>query len=220
MPPDHQVTEPPLLDIELGPGDCLYVPRGFLHSATADVEGSAHLTVGMLTYTWNDVLREVVGQAAEEVSFRESLPIGFARDVDGLKAQIAQRVADLALWLDKFDPDRVAESVVGRFWSLRPPVLTGQLGQLLHLDDLDDGSVVRRRPESVCRLRVRGGQLTVQLGDRELRMPARLEPAMRFVAATGRFTVGDLAGHLDPSSRLVLVRRLIREGLLESVAVG
>jgi hypothetical protein len=48
-------------------------------------------------------------------------------------------------------------------------------------------------------------------------MPARLAPAMGVILASDRLTVGDLAGHLDPSSRLVLVRRLVREGLLESV---
>jgi bifunctional lysine-specific demethylase and histidyl-hydroxylase NO66 len=37
------------------------------------------------------------------------------------------------------------------------------------------------------------------------------------ILARDRLAVADLAGHLDPPSRLVLVRRLIREGLLESV---
>jgi hypothetical protein len=32
--------------------------------------------------------------------------------------------------------------------------------------------------------------------------------------------VGDLAPHLDGPGRLVLVRRLIREGLLEKVELG
>jgi hypothetical protein len=36
------------------------------------------------------------------------------------------------------------------------------------------------------------------------------------ILASDRLAVGDLAGHLDPPSRLVLIRRLIREGLLES----
>jgi bifunctional lysine-specific demethylase and histidyl-hydroxylase NO66 len=40
------------------------------------------------------------------------------------------------------------------------------------------------------------------------------------ILARDRLAVGDLAGHLDPPSRLVLVRRLIREGLLESVKAG
>ena len=41
---------------------------------------------------------------------------------------------------------------------------------------------------------------------------------MRVIVASERLAVGDLAGYLDPPSRLVLVRRLVGEGLLESVA--
>jgi bifunctional lysine-specific demethylase and histidyl-hydroxylase NO66 len=51
-------------------------------------------------------------------------------------------------------------------------------------------------------------------------MPARLAPVMRAILASDRLAVGDLAGHLDPPGRLVLVRRLVREGLLESVPPG
>ena len=39
---------------------------------------------------------------------------------------------------------------------------------------------------------------------------------VRAILANDRLAVGDLAGHLDPASRLVLVRRLVREGLLET----
>ncbi len=37
------------------------------------------------------------------------------------------------------------------------------------------------------------------------------------IVNTGDFVVADLAGMLDGPSRLVLVRRLIREGLIEMV---
>ncbi|WP_353508007.1 cupin domain-containing protein, partial [Intrasporangium sp.] len=43
--------QPPLLDETLKPGDCLYLPRGFLHSATATEDVSAHLTLGVHTWT-------------------------------------------------------------------------------------------------------------------------------------------------------------------------
>jgi hypothetical protein len=49
-------------------------------------------------------------------------------------------------------------------------------------------------------------------------MPARLDPVMRLILASDRLAVADLAAQLDPPSRLVLVRRLVREGLLESVS--
>jgi bifunctional lysine-specific demethylase and histidyl-hydroxylase NO66 len=55
----------------------------------------------------------------------------------------------------------------------------------------------------------------VLLGDRRLEMPLWLEPAMLRIAAEPRFRPVDLeASVADEGSRLVLVRRLVREGLL------
>lgn len=44
-----------------------------------------------------------------------------------------------------------------------------------------------------------------------------LAPVLETIVNTGDFVVADLAGMLDGPSRLVLVRRLIREGLIEMV---
>jgi cupin superfamily protein len=221
LPPGAESpTEAPQLEAELAPGDCLYVPRGFRHAARTAETASLHLTVGMLTYNWNELLAEVVELATEEAWFREGLPVGFANDAEALTASLAERVAELRRFLDKVDLGQVAERAIRRFWSSRPPLLEGQLHQLLALDELDDASVVRRRPGATCRLTVAGDRLEVLLGDRTLVMPARLEPAMRQLLDAGSFAVADLAGHLDGPSRLVLVRRLVREGLLESAALG
>ncbi len=221
LPPGAEApTGTPLVDAELVPGDCLYVPRGFRHAAKTAETASLHLTVGVPTYNWNEVLRDVVDLATEEAWFREGLPPGFANQPEQLAASLAERVAELRGFLDKVDLAQVAEQAADRFWSSRPPPLTGQLQQLLALDELDDATVVRRRPGAVCRLHPAGGRLDVQLGDRQLSMPAALEPVMRQVLAAGSFTVADLGEHLDGPSRLLLVRRLVREGLLESVAVG
>ena len=220
LPADAPPPGEPLVDAELAPGDCLYVPRGFRHAARTGRDASLHLTVGVLAFTWNEVLREVVEQATAEPQFRESLPAGFANDPGAFAATVADRVAELRRFLDKVDVERIAEAAARRFWTARPPVLAGQLQELLALDQLTDGSVVRRREGAICRLRRHGDRLTVLLGDRELAMPARCEPALRQLLAADRLAVADLAGHLDQPSRLVLVRRLIKEGLLESAAVA
>jgi hypothetical protein len=217
LPADAPAPGEPLLDAELHPGDCLYVPRGFRHAATTAADASLHLTVGMLAPTWDEVLRDVVGQATAEPAFRESLPVGFANDPQAFAADVAERVAELRRFLDKVDVGRAAEAAARRFWSARAPLLEGQLLDLLALDRLDDRSLVRRRDGAVCRLRRVGDRLEVLLGDRELRMPARLEPALRRLAAADPLAVADLADLLDEPSRLVLVRRLIREGLLQPV---
>jgi lysine-specific demethylase/histidyl-hydroxylase NO66 len=206
-----------LVVAELAPGDCLYIPRRFPHAARTAETASVHLTVGVVPTTWGDVLRRAVLSVVDDALSDEPLPAGFAADPSGLTAGVAEQLAEVRRRLDKLDPGAIAVTAADRFWSSRPPLLAGQLQQLLALDGIGEDTVVRRRPAVVCRVRQRENRLEVLLGDRVLHMPTRLTPVMRMILARDRLPVADLAGHLDPPSRLVLVRRLIREGLLESV---
>lgn len=212
---------PPILAVELAAGDCLYVPRGFLHAARAQEALSAHLTIGVVTTTWHDVLREVVAGTAEEPELRRALPPGYAADPEALAAGVEEAVARLRKWLDGVDAGAVAAATARRFYAARPPILAGQLHQLGLLDGLDDSTRLRRREGGVCHLVPGDQRLTVVLGGgRELDMPAALAPAMARIAGAGQFRLGDLGDLLDGPSRLVLGRRLVVEGLLEVVDGG
>jgi hypothetical protein len=51
-----------------------------------------------------------------------------------------------------------------------------------------------------------------------MRFPAKAAPPVEAVCGTSRaFTAADLPGPLDEAGRVVLVRRLVREGLLRQV---
>jgi hypothetical protein len=67
-------------------------------------------------------------------------------------------------------------------------------------------------------LLTRGDRLDVLLGDRAIDVPAHLEPALTEIRSRQELRPADLGNHLDPQSRLVLCRRLVREGLLEITA--
>ncbi|MFE2283791.1 cupin domain-containing protein [Streptomyces sp. NPDC059443] len=205
-----------LIDVELKPGDMLYIPRGFAHSArTADVP-SAHITIGIRAYQWRIVFEKALTEILD--TLREPLPVGFADDPAELAAQAVQQLGHLKRRLDSIDLDSLSVAVTRHFWARRSPVLTGQLQQLIDLDDISDGSTLRRRPQSVCNLRLEEDRLLALLGDRELTMPARLEPALRRVLDGKPFRVSDLAEHLDGPGRLVFAQRLVREGLLENAS--
>jgi bifunctional lysine-specific demethylase and histidyl-hydroxylase NO66 len=167
--------------------------------------------------TWADALRGAVSAAVEDALSGEPLPAGFAADPAALQASVAERLGEVRRRLDKLDSAAIAEAAADRFWSSRPPILTGQLQQLVGLEEIGDDTVVRRRLGAVCRLREREDRLELLLGDRALYLPARLAPVMRAILASERLVVADIAEFLDPPSRLVLIRRLVREGLLESL---
>jgi ribosomal protein L16 Arg81 hydroxylase len=92
-------------EFTLNPGDCVYVPRGMMHDAeNVGEEPSLHITVGLITKTWADLLLESVSELAlTSPDFRRSLPAGFAgRDFDReaartlfgkLKREIAQHAS-------------------------------------------------------------------------------------------------------------------------------
>ncbi|MEJ0059228.1 MAG: cupin domain-containing protein [Terricaulis sp.] len=73
-------------------GDCAYVPRGLMHDAqTSGSEPSLHVTVGLITRTWADLMLEAVSEVAlREKAFRRSLPPGFARAGFDRAAALAQ----------------------------------------------------------------------------------------------------------------------------------
>ncbi|MDQ6895243.1 MAG: cupin domain-containing protein [Actinomycetota bacterium] len=70
----------PLIESTLRPGDCLYLPRGYLHSATALGDVSTHLTIGVHPWTrrhlGDELVAAAVRRANSDESVRASLPLG------------------------------------------------------------------------------------------------------------------------------------------------
>ncbi|HWC09632.1 MAG TPA: cupin domain-containing protein [Acidimicrobiales bacterium] len=210
--------DPPEAEMTLRPGDCLYVPRGHLHAAQSGDAISVHVTVGILAFTWVDAFKRAFAGAEDERSFREALPPGYAdASTAELESEIRARIGVLRDWLDDLDPGALARDLQRRFHAGRTPLLHGHLDQLMGLETIDDDSVVRRRPYTSCRLEVGEGSIDLVLGDRVVRMPTRLGPAVELLVEKPTVSVRELDPWLDRDGRLVLVRRLVREGLLEQV---
>jgi hypothetical protein len=212
--PREDAREP--LDVELAPGETIYLPTGTPHAARAQDELSGHLTVGVHVTPWRDVLTGVIGRlTAGDV---DGVPAGWLDDVDGFTDGLRARLAALAGALGEVDVDAEAGERRERFLSNRAQLARGTIAERSAPIEVDDDTVVARRPGSVCELVGRPDVLVALLGDRRLEMPMRLEGAMRRVAGlegTTELAVRDLAADLPGAgSRAVLVRRLVREGLL------
>jgi hypothetical protein len=128
---------------------------------------------------------------------------------------LAAHVDRLRGQLDHTDVSALAASETDRFTTSRASALRGGLVDRLLIAALHDGTWVRRRAGSVCELRPDNERLRVLLGDREMRVPGWLAEPLEAVRRADRLRPRDLAEWLDETSRLVLIRRLVREGLLE-----
>ena len=228
---DHEAAagQPVTLEVELHPGDCLYLPRGHIHSAATAQGASLHLTVGVLVTTVHDVLRRLVDLAADEPELRRTVrragsltggaaagdPAADPRLADA--AQLKGIVAELTAWLERLDGDdadlaRSLAPVLGGP-PRRAPLLHGVLVDLAELDALDDATVLARR-DGVGAPEVQGPVVELDLGDRRLELPGHLAPALELLLDGAPRPVGELDGLLDRASRAVLCRRLVREGVL------
>lgn len=196
------------------PGLSMYLPTGTPHSARSQETTSLHVTVGINQLTWRDLLRRVTDQVLSEERYGGRLPAGYVTDPDRLAGPLAAELTALTTGLSFLDPADLAEERSAAFLAERTPALRGGLTDRVALGTVTDDTELSRRPTSACVLRDVGDRLSVLLGDRELRMPSRLRGPMEHVRDHDRFRVADLAPWLDPGSRLVLARRLVREGLL------
>ncbi|CAN5864722.1 hypothetical protein BH23ACT2_BH23ACT2_13100 [soil metagenome] len=215
---DHDAAphQPVVSEIELAAGDALYVPRGYIHAATAQEGLSLHLTLGVLGTTVHDVLGALFDRAADDLRFRRLLPVGHPFDADVAQRAVKEAVAELVKWLGEVDTTAVADTMSKRFVAGRRSPLDGQLLELAGLDLIDDATVVHCRSGSLHRMRAEGQSLVLTLGDRQLTLPVALDAAVTRLADGDARPVSDLSDLLDGPSRVVLVRRLVREGLLRS----
>jgi lysine-specific demethylase/histidyl-hydroxylase NO66 len=200
----------------LEPGLSMYLPTGTPHAARAQDTVSLHVTVGINQLTWRGLVERTVRAALADVPDTH-LPAGYLEDRTPLATGLAEHLTALADRLRGLDADAAVEAEVRRFLTTRSPRLPGGLHDVLAVAALDDDTALRRRPGHSCVLLDRGDRLDVLLGDRKLDVPARLRPALEEVRRHPTLRPADLADLLDRQSRLVLCRRLVREGLLEVV---
>ena len=206
---------PAALDVVLAPGDALYLPRGWLHSAEALAGRSLHLTVGVRALTRYALVEELLGLAVADQRLRASLPFGLdVGDPDGLAPELADTVAALRDWLLTADPAEVAARLRDRDWPAARPAPISPLAQLDFVAGLGPDSRITVREGLRWRLTDDGPEhVLLRLVGRTLRFPAYCGPAVRAVLGGGTHRVGDLPLDDDPD-RLVLARRLLAEALV------
>ncbi len=204
---------PPLLDVELQPGDCLYLPRGYLHAAEALGEVSAHLTLGVHPVTRWDVVELVVAALAEDPALRLSLPAGLDLGDDAaLEPLIAETIEAMVRRLATTEASSVVPRLAARVLPRTRPSPLSPLATASALPSLTVRTAVRRRGGLLLRQELAGDSVRLTLPDRTLTLPGSLAEGLTVLLDGGRHELAD-AG-LEADDAVVLGRRLLVEGVL------
>jgi ribosomal protein L16 Arg81 hydroxylase len=210
----------PSQEVCLEAGDFLYIPRGHVHEAFTTDSLSLHLTVGINVYRWADLLRHAVAAASRlDVRFRRALPGGaLPGDQAALKKEFANLLALLA---DESTAEHVFEralrSLGDQFFGQLHTLPANHFSSPSSLEAINLDTVLERPAATFCRVIEDEMGVAIEFPGSRVGGPHRVVSALRFVAGNSRFAVRALPDDLNADAKIVLMRRLVREGLLTIV---
>lgn len=209
---EEAAQDRPLIEETFAPGDCLYLPRGYLHSATALGGTSIHLTIGVHSWTRrhvaDELVRAAVTRASRSLELRSALPVGTdlvaggpaAGDVEAVRAALIEALAEV-------DAADLRNGLAGAARAAQRPAPLAPLAQAEAARALTESSRVELRAHVAAALVPAAGGRTV-LRSRTGALPVERADlaAVEQLLASGSATVGELG--------LDLARTLMRSGVV------
>lgn len=204
----------PLIEATLRPGDCLYLPRGYLHSATALGALSTHLTVGVHPWTRrhlaDELVRVALGRALEDVETRRALPVGvdpadpaaWTADLELVRSAVVRAVGEMAA-------EDLAPALARMAREAQRASPLGPLAQLSAANALSGEQLLTLRPHVGARMgALRRGYAVLESRAGEVTVAEVDLSRVRGLLEVGSATVADLG------------ERLARELMLRGIVVA
>lgn len=212
--PQAYSGQPPIAEVDLDPGDLLYLPRGFLHS-TATAHGfSAHVTIGVTVYTWADLIRQYLQAGNEVLDLRRSLPPGFASKPE-LKAQLVdQLAAGLERLRAETDPNALIDVFTERVRAAQVPRPAPFRADITVVDST---TTVKMPSATSYRFLQEAESAVLEFKGVRYQLPPPVASTLRAMVDLDMFRPEDLPAHLNREANLGFSRQLVDIGFLELV---
>jgi ribosomal protein L16 Arg81 hydroxylase len=201
-------------EITLEQGDLLYIPRGLTHDAYTAESHSLHVTTGFLGYTWSQYLIEsIVHLSKQDSNFRKFIPLGAIYSSD------EQYKESLKLLLAQITKELESKTGLNRFESALKEkqynCCSNLLMEVMNLNNIDSNTLFSKRNKTEAYLEVKEEIVCIIFNDTLLEFPLYCEPSIAFILKTNiSFKIDTIPGELDNDGKLVLVKKLVKEGLL------
>jgi ribosomal protein L16 Arg81 hydroxylase len=211
---EKRAEEQPLMEAVLRPGDCLYLPRGYLHAATALGGVSTHLTLGIHVWTRFALAQQLVEQAlrtvAEDPVIRTSLGLGVnVSDPSQMRPDFDVVAAILADAIKHSNIDQMSKSLLQQARQTQRAAPIGPLKQLRDADAIDVDTAIVLRRHLAASLDHSGSRILVRSRAGELQVAEDDVGPLKAFLANGVATAGDLGP--DLAQRLLLAGLAIVE---------
>lgn len=205
---------PVSLEFELSPGDLLYIPRGLVHSAETSETASLHITLGLHPQKWSNYIKYLVGQLHNNKLFREALPLNFKNgtyDYDLMINKVGELITKgfTKEFLEKFTSSYAIDQIQEKKSSN-----SHRLFDILNIEQLNMSTKIYRRLDIVFNIVTTNELVEIIFYTKKLKFPIVANEALKYILNQKEFTPTDIPNSLDNKGKLVVVKMLIKEGLL------
>jgi bifunctional lysine-specific demethylase and histidyl-hydroxylase NO66 len=206
----QQAQVPALMEARLRPGDCLYLPRGYLHAATALGGVSTHLTLGVHVWTRyaiaEQLMRQALSSLAENPDLRTSLPLGVdVANPHEIRPDVELITAALATAVTQGDVDQISIALQDSARSNQRAAPIGPLKQLSDAAVITVDTKIVLRPHVMASIDHTASGILIRSRAGDLAVAQSDVVPLTTLLMTGIATAGDLG--------LDLARRLLLSGL-------
>ena len=206
----QQAQVPALMEARLRPGDCLYLPRGYLHAATALGGVSTHLTLGLHVWTRyaiaEQLTRQILSSLAENPDLRASLPLGVdVANPHEIRPDVELITAALATAVTQGDVDQISIALQDSARSNQRAAPIGPLKQLSDAAVITVDTKIVLRPHVMASIDHTASGILIRSRAGDLAVADSAVVPLTTLLRTGIATAGDLG--------LDLARRLLLSGL-------
>jgi ribosomal protein L16 Arg81 hydroxylase len=204
-------------EVHLKQGDLLYVPRGVFHDALTESELSIHVTLGMLNYTWTDlVIQSVLERSKQQPAWRKSLPFQFFKASHNQKN--TQLFSDLLQDLVEFS------DLPSSFNHFQENLLRNQFGSVQGVLDLNDrlsmleaATILQHHANKAFTFVKEEDNIGLEWAGYRVSFPVHAEATIQYILKHKCFQISELPDVMDQESNLVLIKRLLKEDFLQIV---
>lgn len=206
---------------ELGPGDVLWIPRGWLHDVFTTGHASLHVSLSIPELSRYQVVTQLLEALADSEEFRHDLPFDAFASTARARQESELVLKSFAAWLARTDPADLADRTLAWLRAMWYPARCSPVAAVVRTDqELAQAAGLSAIREAVVSLEYSSdGRLTLVTGEGEVVLDP---PAAGFV--------GDLLVTDDPKPVSVeryvyvlgpdayrVIRELLGEGILELV---
>lgn len=203
-------------EIELQEGQFLYIPRGHFHSAKANTEASLHITVGFFPPTRLNIIKRWVETLRTDKFFR-SAPSSYLKPIRS-KSSIDKEQIEIQDMLKHCARMDLANLVDQKSSSIEIQPKSRRLLDSLALNAICRTTQLLVRENLSIAISENSSVFEIVVFDTKISFPLHSKEAIySALSKSGVFCAVDLESNYSDESKIVLCKRLVKEGVLTLV---